>query len=183
MKRRNNNMKLNTFVTLFENKKRNGGVEEFVKEHIKDKYVPIEEKQVRANTIVENTYYETNDDGEKSFHVNSVAHLLFTMLTLVDMYTDIEIEFKHGLEQYNKLKECGALDYLVAHMNKNEIDDFKMVLTGVQNDVMTNEYEPHAYFASQVERFGKLLGFVIEPFLDKLNAQDIVGIVEKLNLK
>lgn len=175
-------MKFNTFITLFENKMKNGGVDEFIKEHVKDKYVPIEEKQARANTIVENTYYETNND-EKHFHVNSVAHMLFTMLTLVDMYTDVEIDFKKGLEQYNKLKETKALDYLVANMNKNEIDDFKMILTGVQNDVMTNEYDPHAYFASQVERFGKLLGFVIEPFLDKLNAQDIVGLVEKLNLK
>lgn len=176
-------MNFNTFLALVENKKNKEGYDEFIDSHIKNKYVPLEEKQARANVIVENTFYEKDEDGIKRFHINSVAHNMFVYLTLVDLYTDIEIDYKRGLEIYNKMKEKKIFKDILQRIDKEEMEEFKIVLDAVERDVMTNEYEPHAYFASQVERFGKLIGFVIEPFLDKLNAQDIVGLVEKLNLK
>ena len=167
-------MKFNTFMTLCENKMKNGGIVEFIMEHIKDEYVPIEEKQARSETIVKNTMYEKNNDGEQVFHVNSVANHIFTTLSLIDMYTDVEIEFKNALEQYNKMKKNGVLDMILSNINKPEMEEFKMIHAYTINDVMTNEYEGHAFVKSQVERFGKLIGFAIEPFIDKINTSDIL---------
>lgn len=176
-------MNFNTFMSLVENKKKNGGLDEFIDSHMKNKYVPLEEKQARANVIVENTFYEKDEDGTKRFHLNSVAYNMFMFLTLVDLYTDIDIDYKNCVELYNKMKEHGIFNFIFTRIDKAEMDEFKIVCECVRSDVMTNEYDPHAYVSQQVERFGKLISFVVEPFLDKLNAQDIAGVLEKLNVR
>ena len=176
-------MNFNTFITLVENKKKNGGLDEFIESHMKNKYIPLEEKQTRANIIVENTFYEKDNDGTKRFHLNSVGYNMFVFLTLVDLYTDVDIDYKNSLEIYNKLKEHSVFEMILPRISKSEMDEFKIVCECVKNDAMTNEYEFHAYFRQQVERFGTILSAVIEPFLDKLNAQDIVKALESINVK
>ena len=176
-------MNFNTFITLFENKKKNGGIDDFIESHMKNHYVPFEEKQARANVIIENTFYEKDENGNKYFHVNSVATHMFVFLTLVDMYTDIEIDYKKSLEQYNKLKETDGFDFIIPNISKSEITEFKIILESMKADIMTNEYEPHAYFSQQVKRFADILSFVIEPFLDKINSDDIIRVLSKTNIK
>ena len=176
-------MNFNTFITLFENKKKNGGIDDFIEYHMKNHYVSFEEKQARANVIIENTFYEKDENGNRYFHVNSVATHMFVFLTLVDMYTDIEIDYKKSLEQYNKLKETDGFDFIIPNISKSEMTEFKIILDSMKSDIITNEYEPHAYFSQQVDRFGKIISAVIEPFLDKISPDDIANIIGKLNNK
>lgn len=176
-------MNFNTFITLYTNKQKNGGLEDFVKSHMKNKYVPLEEKQARANIVVENTFYEKDENGDKYIHVNSVANHIFTVLTLVHLYTDIEIDFKKALEQYNKMKECGCLEAILSLIDKSELEEYKFVQNGIQNDVMTNEYEIHSYITKQVDRFSTLFGTIIQPFLDKIDTEAIIQGLEQFNLK
>ena len=43
-----------------------------------------------------------------------------------------------------------------------------MILDMVENDVVHNEYETHAFISNQIERFGELFGYVAKPALDRL---------------
>ena len=93
-------------------------------------------------------------------------------LTLVDLYTKLEIDYKQSLEQFEKLNG-EVLDYIIAAIDDREHKEFQMLLEFACDDVMVNEYEPHAFVCKQVDRFSDLLGAVITPILKDLDVEKI----------
>lgn len=176
-------MNFNTFITLFENKKKHGGVDDFIVSRIKTKYVPLEEKQARANLIVENTMFEKDDKGNKNFHVNSVAYHMFVFLTLVDMYTDVEINYKESLAQYNKLKESECFDFIIPRINKDDMAEFKLVLESMRNDVITNECNICTYIDKQIRRISKLAVSALSPIVENIDIDKLNEVMNELNIK
>lgn len=177
-------MTINTFVTLFSNKKRTHEEEDFVKEHIKNVYVPLEEKQTNAKAIISSTYYEkhkgTDGNETTALKVNSLAKYMYTCLTTLKLYTDLEIDYKKGLEQYNKLQECGAIDLFIRNIDQRELKEFNMVLDCEANDVFTNEYESHAFVKNQIERFGNLIGIALAPVLAGLDLSKVEEVIKRV---
>ena len=173
-------MKIDTFITLYKNKKDENSRAELITSHVKNKYIPLEEKQARAENIVKSSYYQKDGNVEK-FHVNSVAKYMLTCMTLLDVYTDFERSKKEGfiLNEFNKLNEIGLFDILVQTIDQRELKEFNMVLDMVASDLMTNEYEPGSFIKNQVERFGNLIGTTILPVLENLNIEQIEEIVKK----
>lgn len=166
-------MKFEEFIELYENEgnvdKRNA----FVKSHIIKSYIPLEEKDVRSQIIINNSYYDENGN----FKVNSTAKHMFTFLSIVDMYTDIDINFKDGLNEYNKLDASMALDDIVSMIDEKDLNEFKIILNMKYNDVIANEYEPHVYINKQVERFGELVGNVLKPVIEGLDVEKIIEVL------
>lgn len=136
------------------------------------KYIPLEEKDFRAKTIVDNSYYE---NGE--FKVNSTAKHMLTFLSIVDMYTDIEIDFKDALSEYNQLDESMALDEIVSEISDKDLNEFRIILEMKCNDMITNEYELHSYINKQVERFGELVRNVLKPVIEGLDVEKIIEVL------
>lgn len=167
-------MKFDEFMELYDNFKETDKRVIFIKEHIVKSYIPLEEKDVRSQIIINNSYYDENGN----FKVNSTAKHMFTFLSIVDMYTDIDIDFKDGLNEYNKLDASMALDDIVSIIDEKDLNEFKIILNMKCNDMITNEYEPHSYINKQVERFGELIGNVLKPVIDGL---DVEKIIEALN--
>ena len=178
-------MKFSAFVTLWNVKMNKGNDEDrndCINRIMKTDYVPIEEKQVRANNIIKNTYYikKVEDGVEREvFHINSTAKHIFTFLTVVDLYTNIEIEFKDALNEYNTLAKLGAMDVIFSAIPEDELKEFKMIVDFETNDAIANEYENHAFIRSQVERFGTLIGNVIEPILSTIDLDKVKEVIEK----
>ena len=174
-------MKIDTFLTLYKNKKNEDDRVDFLKSHVNNKYIPLEEKQVRAKNIVNSSYYQKDDAGDQKFHINSVAKYMLTCMTLLDLYTDLERNQKEGkvLEEFNKLNEQGVFDILVQSVDQRELKEFNMVLDMESSDLMANEYEPGAFVRNQVERFGNLIGTTLLPLLDKVDAGQIEEIVKR----
>lgn len=167
-------MKFDEFMELYDNFKETDKRILFVKEHITKSYIPLEEKDVRAQIIINNSYYD--EDG--NFKVNSTAKHMFTFLSIVDMYTDIDINFKDGLNEYNKLDASMALDDIVPMIDEKDLNEFKIILNMKCNDVITNEYEPHSFIKTQVERFGELIGATLSPILEKIDLDKVAEILE-----
>ena len=174
-------MKIDTFLTLYKNKKNENDRVEFIESHVEDKYVPIEEKQARAQSIIKSSYYQKNKDGSESFHVNSVAKYMLSCMTLLDLYTDIERSNKEGkiLDEFNKLNEIGIFDLIIQMINPKEIKEFNMILDMESSDIMTNEYELEGFIRNQVERFGNLIGATLLPVLNNLDVGQIEDVVKK----
>lgn len=167
-------MKFDEFIELYENE---GNVDKrntFVKSHIIKSYIPLEEKDVRAQIIIDNSYY--GEDG--NFKVNSVAKYMFTFLTIVDMYTDIAINFKDGLNEYNKLNSLDVLEDIVSLINEKDLDEFRNIINMKCDDMIINEYEPHSFIKTQVERFGELIGATLSPILEKIDLDKVAEILE-----
>lgn len=166
-------MKFDEFMELYNNCEETDKCIIFVKEHITKSYIPLEEKDVRAQIIINNSYYDDNGD----FKVNSTAKHMFTFLSIVDMYTDIDINFKDGLNEYNELDKSMALDNILSIIDEKDLNEFKIILNMKCNDVITNEYEPHGYISKQVERFGELVGNVLKPVIEGLDVEKIIEVL------
>ena len=133
-------------------------------------YIPYEMKVTLCKKIVDTTYYDkTEKDGKetKKLHINSPSEYMLYCLNLVDRYTKLKIDFKNSLEEFNLLNQR-VLDLIVNKIPEREVKEFRMILDMIENDVMQNEYEPHAFISKQVERFGSLVGEVLKPFVGEL---------------
>ena len=90
-------------------------------------------------------------------------------LNLVKQYTNIEIDFKNALEEFNMLNKYGLLDMICNTIPERELQEFQMILDMTENDVVHNEYEIHSFISNQIDRFGNLFGHIVKPAFDKIN--------------
>ena len=179
-------MKLTAFMAILNTRKSDEDKETLIKEHIKNEYIPYEQKAYVAKKIVDSCYYKIEKDGDLErhiMHIDSVAKYMLTCMSIIDLFTDIERTKKDGkmLEEFNVLNSSGVFDILVKNINQRELKEFNMVLQMTCDDVMANEYEPHAYIRNQVERFGQLVGFILQPFIQQLDVDKIQNVVNMIN--
>ena len=174
-------MDIKTFIMMFDKKAKEDKSKEFLASHIKDAYVPYENKVAIAQKIIETSYYSpTNEDKSGGIHVNSAAKYMLTCMSFLDLYTDIERSKGEDamLDDFNELNSRGIFDGILSMGNEREMKEFRMILEMVADDLMTNEYEPHAFVRSQVERFGQLLGMTLAPVLENLDAEKLKEVLE-----
>jgi hypothetical protein len=154
-------------------------------EHIKDRYVSLNEKIARADAIINSSYYINLEDKNKTkkLHIDSCVKMMLTKISFVDMYTDIERGTKDPiLEEYDMLQKCGVLEEIMNRVNSMEASEFNTIIEYVAQDTLANEYEPHEFIKSQVERFGTLVGNVLAPVLSNMNTDDLENVfINKLD--
>ena len=152
-------------------------------EHIKDRYVSLNEKIARADAIINSSYYINLEDKNKTkkLHIDSCVKMMLTKISFVDMYTDIERGTKDPiLEEYDMLQKCGVLEEIMNRVNSMEASEFNTIIEYVAQDTLANEYEPHEFIKSQVERFGTLVGNVLAPVLSNMNTDDLVNALKEV---
>lgn len=179
-------MKLTAFMTMYKTKKTPEKQAEFIKEHVKNNYIPYEKKADVAKAIVKASYYQrTKNRGEierEEFHIDSVAKYMLTCLSMVDLYTDIERSKNEGksLEEFNTLNGSGVLDLIIQNIDDRELKEFNMVLQMTCDDLMANEYENHAFIRAQVDRFGTLISTALSPILEGLDLDKVKELIEQV---
>lgn len=144
--------------------------EEYLKVAIKVKpYISYTAKVVLADSIVKTSCLK---DGR--VHIDSCKKYLLYVYTLIDAYTNIEINQKEWVFQYDRLDSLGLIESILALIPERERVTFKTILDMKQDDLMTNKYGTHAFVEEQVNRITS-----IAPELSKA----FVPLVEKLNEK
>lgn len=174
-------IKFDAFMTVYKHKKNDDDKLNFVKEHIKNEYIPYERKADVARSIANQCY----KDSDGNFHVDSIAKYMLTCMAMFELYTDIERSKVKGsmLDDFNLLNEYGILDSILSNVNPKELKEFNMVVQLTCDDMMANEFDAHAFFSKQVGRFGDLIGSVLEPIVSKMDMDKIEDVVNNLNLK
>ena len=176
-------MKIDTFLKLYSVRKNDEEREALVKEHITNTHVSYTDKCDRAELIAQSSFYikEKDENGveQKKFHQNSAARYMLYSLTVVDMFTDIEVDFKNSVEFFEKING-EVLDYIILNVDDRELKEFRMLLDFACDDLITNEYENHAFFAEQFNRFGKLVGASLAPVIEELDFQKIQEVIGKI---
>lgn len=99
-------MKINEFIEEF-NKSQNK--EAFVKKHITNSYVPFEKKIALANNLVKKVMTASNGDLVR----NTPGIYMNYVLSLVSLYTDIEIPENDSLEVFNQIEKNNVNSLLV----------------------------------------------------------------------
>lgn len=115
-------------------------------------YVPLDKKLFVINRLVQLTTHDIKNGATdlNTFKVNSVVRHVLYNLSLVDLYTNINVDFANSNQEYDYLKSSGAMDAILAKLPQSEVDEMKDLLDKAIEDAMTNEYENHAYFSKVI---------------------------------
>ena len=131
-------------------------------------YVPFVKKVTYAASLAQNTMID-KDTG--NVRVSSESNYLFFVRSIIELYTNLEIENKAFYDEYDLLNESGLLDEIMQMIPEKEINEFKMLCDLKREDILTNQYETHSFISNQVTRFGELIGVSLKPLLEKISDQ------------
>lgn len=175
-------MKVDTFLKLYNTKSTRDERVDAVKQIMKDSRVSYSDKVDRAGIIAQNSYHakqrDVNGEEREVFRQNSAAKYMLYYLTLVDLYTNLEIDYKQSLEIF-ELLDGEIIDIILSLIDDREKKEFKMLLEFACDDLLVNEYEPHAFIKDQVERFGYLIGTTLAPVLENMDLDKIQQMISK----
>ena len=126
-------------------------------------YIPYATKVADCKNIVNNTSYTNTKPN--MFKINSPARKMLYELTLVNRYTELEIDFTNAIEMYDLLDECGALQHILFLISERETNKYKELLDMTISDFQENERSMIGYldtkFAS-LKIFGEEFNKIIE---------------------
>ena len=175
-------MKVDTFLKLYNTKRTDEEKVEVVKQIMKNNKVRYSDKVNRAGIIAQNSYHvkqkDLDDNEREVFQQNSAAKYMLYYLTLVDLYTNLDIDYKQSLETFEMLNG-DIIDIVVGLIDDREKKEFQMLLEFACDDLLVNEYEPHAFIRSQVDRFGYLIGTTLAPALENMDLDKMQRLIAK----
>lgn len=134
-------------------------------------YVGYAIKCAMADNIVRQCGYK---DGQ--LYIDSAKRYYFHMLTLIMLYTNIELDMERGVAEYDRLKETGLLEVIISLIPQSEVQEFSMILSMKMEDFMTNEYSAQSFIGTQLENmsliFSTALASGLEQVAEKLDNID-----------
>ena len=175
------------FVEGYENCATDALKEEYIKDNLQViNYVPFIKKVtlatnlVNATTFEQETYIDVEDNEQTRstgrIKFNSPSTSLLFNRTLIENYTNLQVETKGFFEEYDLLKSSGILDKLIipteyrdSYIPSSEIAELNTIVDMTRQDVINNNYEIHSYISNQVERFGILTGNVLSPIFSAIS--------------
>ena len=177
-------MKVDTFLKLYNTKKTEEEKAAAIAQIMNNAHIGYADKVDRVNIIAKNSYHvkEIGADGveREVFRQNSAAKYMLYSLTLVDLYTTLEVDFKQSLELFEKING-EILDMIIMSIDERERKEFQMLLDFACDDLLVNEYEPHAFIREQVERFGSLFGTIIAPVIENIDVNKIEEVLKQIS--
>lgn len=168
---KNNKMTVKEFISKYNALEDAKIKNDFIKLNINSKYVSYENKITICEKIIEASHYIKTLDNSieiKKMHINSPCKYMLYRLNIINSYTNIQIDFKNSLEEYNLLNKLDLINIIKELISKEEIEEFDMLLDMTEKDFIANEYETKAFISGQVERFAELFGSIVAPALEQL---------------
>ena len=135
--------------------------------HIKT-YLPFLTKVTLADKLAKVT---TLDKDTGNVNIKSDVNYLLFCRTIVEQYTDLQVETEGFYEEYDLLNESGLLDRIMQTIPEKEITEFKMICDMKKDDIIFNQSTPKAFINQQVERVSNILGVTLKPVLEKISEQ------------
>lgn len=144
--------------------------ENLKKDYLKDNlkitaYVPFVKKVTYATTLAQNTMV---DKEAGNIRVSSESNYLFFVRSIIELYTNLEIENGAFYDEYDLLNESGVLDKIMQMIPQKEINEFKMICDMKREDIIFNQSTPKAFISQQIERVSAILSVTLKPVLEKI---------------
>jgi len=155
-----------------------------------EEYISYERKADLCKVLVKNTFEKKEKDinGNEvvKFNKDSVAEYMMYNLMLINEYTNILVDYKNNVEEFNLLNEpliivndengneikIGMFDALLSKISSKELKEFRMILDFTESDLIQNKYENHAFITEQVSRITDVMSGILtsfEPVIKQLN--------------
>ena len=123
---------------------------------------------------------------EKVPKINRSAQYIMSALMLVDLYTNIKIDFAKGAFQYDKLVESGVINYVLENVPESEIKEFEMLIDYKYEEYYQKYFSMKAYVDSKLndlELVINTLTDMITTTLSKIDEKKLNGLVDKIKNK
>ena len=132
---------------------------------------------------------QTKTRSTENVKVNTFIGYILFCRTVIEEYTNLEIDKEHFDTDYDLLKTSGLLNILMGGENsiipEEEIAELRTIIEMKKNDLLTTESSIDVFVKRQVDRFKDLgestltpLATVVKEKLDSLSEEDLVKIVE-----
>ena len=140
--------------------------EDYLKDnlHIKT-YLPFLTKVTLADKLAKVT---TLDKDTGNVNVKSDVNYLLFCRTIIEQYTDLQVETEGFYKEYDLLNESGLLDKIMQMIPEKEIAEFKMICDMKKDDIIFNQSTPKAFINQQIERITTIASVTLKPILEKL---------------
>ena len=132
--------------------------------HIKT-YLPFLTKVTLADKLAKVT---TLDKDTGNVNVKSDVNYLLFCRTIIEQYTDLQVETEGLYDEYDLMNESGLLDKIMQMIPEKEIAEFKMICDMKKDDIIFNQSTPKAFVNQQIERITNIASVALKPVLDKL---------------
>ena len=159
-------MFIKNFVESYSNFATQNLKDDYLKDNLEiTTYVPFVKKVTYAASLAQNTMID-KDTG--NVRVSSESNYLFFVRSIIELYTDLEIENNAFYDEYDLLNESGLLDEIMQMIPEKEINEFKMICDMKKDDIIFNQSTPKAFVNQQIERITNIASVALKPILDKL---------------
>lgn len=146
------------FAKKYEEKLTNNDKATFLKTKLKvENYMNYAEKVLIAENIVRSSSYaisKDKDSGEltktNQIHINSPMRYVLFVMSIVNKYTNIEVNFDNIMIEFDVLNKNGLVELITKRVGEKEIAEFQTVVDMVLGDFMNNEYEFKNYLSGLV---------------------------------
>ena len=191
----NKDFNVKSFVEEYEKCSNNDDKAKFLKSKLKtEKYMPYADKLAIAENIVKSSSYAMIKEDSKLKQTDRVAlnspmrYILFVM-TVVDKYTNIEVDFKNIMPDFDALNFNSLIEIIFEKVGDKETAEFNTVVDMVLNDFMANKYQFKNYIddtllkvSGLVEKCVPLIDNITSK-LDSMSEEDVEklsGLLEKV---
>lgn len=143
----NKDFNVKSFVEEYEKYSNNDDKAKFLKSKLKtEKYLPYADKLTFAQNIVNHSSYAMiKEDGvlKKTDRIalNSPMRYILFVMTVVDKYTNIEVNFKNIMPDFDALNFNSLIEVIFEKIGDKETAEFNTVVEMVLNDFMANKYQ------------------------------------------
>ena len=181
----NKNFNVKSFVEEYEKQVNDADKAKFLKTKLKtEKYMPYADKLALAENIVKSSSYATvKEDGvlkqTDRIALNSPMRYVLFVMTVVDKYTNIEVDFKNIMPEFDTLNFNSLIENIFEKVGDKETAEFNTVVEMVLNDFMANKYQFKNYIddtllkvSGLVEKCAPLIDNIANK-LDSMSEEDI----------
>lgn len=140
-------------------------------------YVSWSSMVTLAKTIIEASCFDENHN----IHVDSPKKDLLTLVGIFMLYTNIEFDQKNVINEYDLLAEKKITNWLLDMISPRNKPSFEEIVQMTYEDVITNEYEPHAFITKKLMDMWPHISEAIMPLINK--ASDALDKVDENTFK
>ena len=181
----NKDFNVKSFVEEYEKQLTNDDKAKFLKSKLKtEKYIPYADKLTLAENIVKHSSYAmVKEDGKlrqtDKIALNSPMRYILFVMTVVDKYTNIEVNFNNIMPDFDALNFNSLIEVIFEKVGDKETAEFNTVVEMVLNDFMANKYQFKNYIddtllkvSGLVEKCAPLIDNITSK-LDSMSEEDM----------
>lgn len=162
----NTRVNIDEFIKKYDSYTATSAKEAYFKQMIKPTgYVPFVMQCFYADGIIKASCY----DKDGNIHFDSAKKYIQYVFTLLRYYTNFDVQSDNFVEQYDVLASRDLIEKIIniiPDINKKTLDTVLQMKT---DDIMTNEYEPHAFITKKITDLQPSISDGLNSLLDNIN--------------